>query len=85
MSKPCFAETKIEGQTEPAVPTKVCATAVGVSVTGLLKMAEHGIAPCLRVGVRGRGLRFVISEVREALRARPPWSQSRQEKDNDGM
>ncbi len=50
-----------------------CAQMVGTSVSCLYRMARQNIVPCHRVGVRGRGVRFIPKEVRQALQARPAW------------
>ncbi len=61
---------------EQAVPAHVCAPLVGSSISGLYRLAKAGSVPCLRVGVRGRGLRFIPSAVRQALQKRSAWSNS---------
>lgn len=58
---------------EKAVPAHVCAPLVGSSVSALYKLAKAGAVPCLRVGPKGRGVRFVPSAVRLSLQARPAW------------
>lgn len=62
---------------EEAVSAKQCAPLVGTSVSALYKCARAGIVPCLRPGVRGRALRFLVSEVRKALESRMAWTPSR--------
>ena len=58
---------------EHAVTAQVCAPLVGSTISSLYKMADLGIVPCLRTGISGRGIRFIPSEVRAALKARPAW------------
>jgi hypothetical protein len=36
-------------------------------------MARQKIVPCQRTGVKGRGVRFVPRDVRQALQDRPAW------------
>ena len=61
-------------ETELAVTAKECAPLVGVTAPQIWRLAERGIIPCLRTGITGRGLRFLPSEVRAALRSRPAWT-----------
>src|SRR5262245_54170280 len=56
------------------VDAKTCASQVGSSASSLYKLAKMGVIPCLRVGPKGRGLRFIPSEVRQALQNRPAWT-----------
>ena len=65
----------MQGETlgENALSAQVCAPLVGVPLSSLYKMVDAGIIPCLRTGVGGRGIRFIPSEVRAALKARPAW------------
>lgn len=58
---------------EQAVTAQECAPLVGSTISSLYKMADLGIVPCLRTGITGRGIRFIPSEVRAALKARPAW------------
>jgi predicted DNA-binding transcriptional regulator AlpA len=51
-----------------------CAPLVGTSISCLYRMARQNIVPCHRTGVKGRGVRFVPKEVRQALQGRPAWS-----------
>lgn len=60
-------------QEERPILAKQCASLVNTSVDELYRMARIGIIPVQRTGVRGRGLRFVPSDVRAALAARPAW------------
>ena len=60
-------------QLEAAVTAQECAPLVGSKASTLWRMAEQGLVPCLRTGLTGRGIRFIPSEVRAALKARPPW------------
>ena len=60
-------------KSEKAVTAKECAPLVGSTASCLWRMAEKNLIPCLRTGISGRGVRFIPSEVREALRARPVW------------
>ena len=53
---------------EPLVVADACAAAQGVSRSAFYKMVQAGRIPFYKVGVKGRGLRFSISEVRRALR-----------------
>lgn len=59
------------------VLARECAPLVGTSVSCLYRMARHNIVPCHRTGVKGRGVRFVPSEVRQALLERPAWEPTR--------
>jgi predicted DNA-binding transcriptional regulator AlpA len=59
--------------TEQAVTARECAPLVGTTASTLWRMAEQNLIPCLRMGLTGRGLRFIPSEVRAALKARPAW------------
>lgn len=52
---------------------KECAPRVGTSLSSLYKMARQKIVPCQRTGVKGRGVRFVPRDVRQALQDRPAW------------
>lgn len=54
-----------------------CAAKVGTSISCLYRMARRNIIPCHRVGVSGRGVRFVVREVREALQNRPAWDSNK--------
>lgn len=58
---------------EIAVTAQECAPLVGTTAATLWRMAEQNLIPCLRTGLTGRGIRFIPSEVRTALRARPAW------------
>jgi len=58
---------------ETAVTAQECAPLVGTTTSTLWRMAEQNLIPVLRTGLSGRGLRFIPSEVRAALRARPAW------------
>lgn len=58
---------------ETAVTAQECGPLVGTTASTLWRMAEQGLIPCLRTGLTGRGIRFIPSEVRAALRARPAW------------
>lgn len=58
---------------ELALTAQECAPLVGTTPSTLWKMADLGIVPCLRTGITGRGIRFLPSEVRAALKARPAW------------
>jgi hypothetical protein len=53
-----------------------CAPRVGTSKSALLRMGREGIVPCIRTGVKGKGVRFVPRDVRQALQDRPAWSPS---------
>jgi|CXWL01.1.fsa_nt_gi hypothetical protein len=55
------------------VLARECAPLVNTSVDELYRMARLNIVPVQRTGVKGRGLRFVPTEVRAALAARPAW------------
>lgn len=72
---------------EPAVTAQECSPLVGTAASTLWKMAEMGVIPCLRTGLTGRGIRFIPSEVRAALKARPAWvdpTPSKRGKKKDG-
>jgi len=60
-------------QLEAAVTAQECAPLVGSTASTLWRMADQGLVPCLRTGLTGRGIRFIPSEVRAALQARPAW------------
>lgn len=55
----------------PLVDADACAVAQGMSRSTFYKMVQAGQIPFYKVGVKGRGLRFSIAEVRQALRDRP--------------
>jgi len=57
-------------QTEMAVRAGECARLAGVGESTLRLMARRGIIPVVRIGVSGRGVRFIPREVIAALRAR---------------
>ena len=59
---------------EAPVLARECAAQLETSVSSLYRMARAGIVPCIRVGMQGRGVRFVPKEVRQALANRPAWS-----------
>jgi len=61
---------------ETPVLARECAPLVGSSISALYRMAQRKIIPCVRTGVRGRGLRFIPREVRQALQERPAWSKA---------
>ena len=54
------------------VNAEVCAVAQGMPKATFYKMVKAGRIPSYKVGVKGRGLRFSIAEVREALRNATP-------------
>lgn len=58
---------------EKPVLARECAPLVGASISSLYRMARQNIVPCHRTGVRGRGVRFIPEEVRQALQGRPAW------------
>jgi hypothetical protein len=58
---------------EAAVTAQECGPLVGTTASMLWRMAEQNLIPCLRTGLSGRGIRFIPSEVRAALKARPAW------------
>lgn len=58
---------------ELALTAQECAPLVGTTPSTLWKMAERNLVPCLRTGLKGRSIRFLPSEVRAALKARPAW------------
>lgn len=59
---------------EQALTARECAPLVGTTASTLWRMAEERVIPCLRTGITGRGIRFIPSEVRAALKARPAWT-----------
>ena len=59
---------------------KECAPLIGTSVSSLYKMARLDLVPCLKTGVQGRGIRFIPSEVKAALAARPAWEKKQSQK-----
>lgn len=63
----------LPSHSEMAVTAQECAPLVGCKPSSLYKMADAGIIPCLRTGLMGRGIRFIPSEVRAALKTRPAW------------
>ncbi|ULA61734.1 MAG: Helix-turn-helix domain-containing protein [Nitrospira sp.] len=52
----------------PLVDADACAAAQGMTRSTFYKMVKAGRIPSYKVGVKGRGLRFSIAEVRRALR-----------------
>lgn len=52
----------------PLVDADACAAAQGMSRSTFYKMVQAGRIPSYKVGVKGRGLRFSIAEVRQALK-----------------
>jgi len=52
----------------PLVDAGVCAAANGIPKATFYKMVQANRIPAYRVGAKGRGLRFSIPEVRQALR-----------------
>ena len=66
-------ENALPTEDEPAVTAQECAPLVGTTPSTLWKMAERNVVPCLRTGLAGRGIRFIPSEVRAALKNRPAW------------
>jgi predicted DNA-binding transcriptional regulator AlpA len=58
---------------ENAVTAHECAPLVGAAASSLYRGVRQGVIPCLRIGTSGRSIRFIPSEVRAALRARPAW------------
>jgi predicted DNA-binding transcriptional regulator AlpA len=52
----------------PLLNATQCAIALGLPKSSLYRMVRAGL-PAFRIGQRGRGLRFDLTEVREALRA----------------
>lgn len=51
----------------PLLNATQCATALGVPKSSLYRMVRVGL-PAFRIGQHGRGLRFDLAEVRQALR-----------------
>jgi len=66
-------QSDLSKKLEAAVTAQECGPLVGTTASTLWRMAEQGLIPCLRTGITGRGIRFLPSEVRAALRARPAW------------
>lgn len=64
-------------QDDTPLLARECAPLVGSSVSCLYRMARRNIVPCHRTGVKGRGVRFVVREVRQALQERPAWEPAR--------
>jgi excisionase family DNA binding protein len=52
----------------PLTDADACAASLGVPRTTFYRMAKAGLIPSYKVGVKGRGLRFSIAEVRQALK-----------------
>lgn len=53
----------------PLVDASVCAASQGIKKPTFYKMVKAGLIPAYKVGVKQRGLRFSITEVRQALKA----------------
>ncbi|MDK2744625.1 MAG: helix-turn-helix domain-containing protein [Nitrospira sp. BO4] len=51
----------------PLLNATQCAIALGIPKSSLYRMVQEGL-PAFRIGQHGRGLRFDLAEVREALR-----------------
>lgn len=51
----------------PLLNATQCAIALGIPKNSLYRMVRAGL-PAFRIGQQGRGLRFDLAEVREALR-----------------
>jgi predicted DNA-binding transcriptional regulator AlpA len=66
-------QSHFSAELETAVTAQECAPLVGSTASTLWRMADRGLIPCLRTGLTGRGIRFIPSEVRAALKARPAW------------
>ena len=62
-----------DSSAEQAVTAQECGPLVGTTASMLWRMAEQKLIPCLRTGLTGRGIRFIPSEVRAALKTRPAW------------
>lgn len=58
---------------EKAVTAAECAPLVRMAPSSLYRGVREGVIPCLRVGISGRSIRFIPSEVIAALRQRPAW------------
>ena len=54
----------------PLIDADACAAALGLPKATFYKMAKAGRVPAYKVGVKGRGVRFSLTEVRQALRHR---------------
>jgi excisionase family DNA binding protein len=50
------------------VDADTCAAAQGLTKATFYRMVKAGLIPAYRIGVKQRGLRFSIPEVRAALR-----------------
>ncbi len=61
------ADISQPGSPSPLLTATQCATALGLPKSSLYRMVRAGL-PVFRIGQRGRGLRFDLAEVREALR-----------------
>lgn len=62
-----------DSSTENPVTARECEPHVNAPSSMLYRMARQGLIPCIRIGLSGRGVRFIPSEVLAALRARPAW------------
>lgn len=62
--------------TESLVSAKEAAKAVGMGASSLYRLARAGRVPSYGAGPKLAGVRFCISEVKEALRRRACTSQS---------
>lgn len=59
---------------ETPMLARECAPLVGTSVSCLYRMARQNIVRVIRTGVKGRGVRFIPREVRQAMQQRPAWT-----------
>jgi hypothetical protein len=66
-------ENKMEQEETPLLAREI-APMFRTTKNEAYRMARENIIPCVRVGVRGRGMRFLPSEVRKALQRRPMWT-----------
>jgi predicted DNA-binding transcriptional regulator AlpA len=62
-----------DASVEKALTARECAPLVGAATSSLYRGVRAGVIPCLRIGTSGRSIRFIPSEVREALRTRQAW------------
>jgi len=62
-----------DSSVEKALTARECGPLVGAAASSLYRGVRAGVIPCLRIGITGRSLRFIASDVRRALVSRPSW------------
>jgi hypothetical protein len=66
-------DNELPTEPEPAVTAQDLASQLKTPTSVVYRMAKLGLIPCLRTGMTGRGIRFIPSEVRAALKNRSAW------------